>query len=203
VNVYGAPAALTLAAAPAQAPATTPVTLTAVLTDACGIAVPGVALVFSASVGGGAAAPSVVITDASGAARTSFTLGLEPGIVVVLVVLPSTALAANAAVLATLNPLGVTDPGAGLSTNVISPGAGETALVRIHPRVFTDPVSARIFTASGRLVRTLRNPVPLGAGQVALTWDGRTEEGERVARGVYLVSVSGGGISVTLKLLVK
>ena len=44
-------------------------------------------------------------------------------------------------------------------------------------------VLLRIYTASGRLVRTLTRFG--GLGQVQLPWDGLDEEGQRLANGVY------------------
>jgi len=36
-----------------------------------------------------------------------------------------------------------------------------------------------------------------------MDWDGRTDEGYAVARGVYLISIRGGGIRELLKIVVK
>ena len=64
-------------------------------------------------------------------------------------------------------------------------------------------MSVRIFTASGRLVRTLRNTKPIGGGQVSVVWDGKTEDEYPVARGVYIVRIIGGGLNDTLKVVVR
>jgi hypothetical protein len=91
----------------------------------------------------------------------------------------------------------LSSPGAALEKNVVRPGHGEVVLVRIFP-LTGDPVGVRIFSASGRLVRTLPAHVPAGHGQLLVTWDGRTEDEQAVARGVYLVEVTGGGLSRTV-----
>jgi hypothetical protein len=52
--------------------------------------------------------------------------------------------------------------------------------------------SIRIYTLSGRLVRELDRTdldTPLGVGWNTLTWNGRDEDGDRVATGVYLYRV--------------
>jgi uncharacterized repeat protein (TIGR01451 family) len=100
------------------------------------------------------------------------------------------------------DPLLLDGPGAALDRNVIRPPLGEIVLVRLYP-FNSDPITVRVFTASARLVRTLRHLVPIGSGQFLVTWDGKTEDEFPVARGVYLVHVSGGGITALLKVVVK
>jgi len=48
-------------------------------------------------------------------------------------------------------------------------------------------VLVRIYTVSGRLIRTLRHHG--GLGQVQLPWDGLDEEGQRLANGTYIFKV--------------
>jgi hypothetical protein len=43
----------------------------------------------------------------------------------------------------------------------------------------------------------------MGEGQWMAAWDGKTEDEFPVARGVYLVHIVGGGLNVTLKIVVK
>jgi hypothetical protein len=100
------------------------------------------------------------------------------------------------------NPLFLTRPGAALDRNVISLAHGEVVLARIAPRDAT-PVTVRIYTASGRLVRTLRTCTALTDGQWLMTWDGRTEDEAPVSRGVYIVRVTGGGLDERLKMVVR
>jgi hypothetical protein len=100
------------------------------------------------------------------------------------------------------NPLRLPGPGAALDRNAVDFTRGDVTLVRVHP-LSGDPVTVSILTASGRLVRVLGGALDLGAGQFAMVWDGRTDEGRPVARGVYLVRVVGGGLRVTLKVVVR
>jgi len=50
-------------------------------------------------------------------------------------------------------------------------------------------VSARVYDASGRLVRVLLNSEPVAPGTRVLTWDGERERGGAVASGVYFVKL--------------
>jgi len=52
------------------------------------------------------------------------------------------------------------------------------------------PVSLRIFDASGRLVRTLLDELPLDAGYYEMSWDGRDGRGRALSSGVYFYRVS-------------
>jgi flagellar hook assembly protein FlgD len=54
-------------------------------------------------------------------------------------------------------------------------------------------VTLRVYTPSGRLVRTLLAAVPLPAGKHAATWDGRDGTGRAVSSGIYLVRLDAGG----------
>ena len=101
-----------------------------------------------------------------------------------------------------LNPLILTTPGAALDHNVISTAHGEVVLARIAPRD-SSAVTVRVYTASGRLVRTLRRLTPMESGQWLASWDGKTEDEMPVSRGVYLIRVTGGGLDEALKLVVK
>lgn len=94
-------------------------------------------------------------------------------------------------------------PGAALDRNVFRPAQGEVLLVRIYPKEAGD-ISAKVFTASGRLVRTLPAELsPIGAGQSVVQWDGKLDGGSAVQRGVYLVVVEGGGLKEILKVVVR
>ena len=59
--------------------------------------------------------------------------------------------------------------------------------------------SVTVYDLSGRIVRTLQNS-ELGAGQHAIVWDGRTENGEVVSAGLYLCRIKSDGISETTGL---
>jgi flagellar hook assembly protein FlgD len=47
-------------------------------------------------------------------------------------------------------------------------------------------VTIRIFDFSGRLVKTLKNNEVMEAGNTKIAWDGKSEDGDDLARGVYL-----------------
>jgi flagellar hook assembly protein FlgD len=60
---------------------------------------------------------------------------------------------------------------------------------------------ARVFNIAGEKVRELfEAEVPAGVTVEAL-WDGRNSDGERVAAGIYVVSVQGAGISSLRKVV--
>jgi hypothetical protein len=61
-------------------------------------------------------------------------------------------------------------------------------------------VSVRILDVGGRLVRSLVRG-PLAAGQHRYEWDGRDEVGRRLAAGVYVVVIEGGGHRQAGKIL--
>ncbi|MEK7764729.1 MAG: hypothetical protein AAB368_00695, partial [bacterium] len=201
LTVIGVPAALMLTATPTSAPAGSPVTLIALLTDACGQPASGQVLAFAVSGGGGSVVPFAVTTNTTGEARATLTLGLEPGPNTANVGLAPPVLSATALVVSSPDPLALAAPGAALSGNVFSPAQGETVVARVYPRGGRD-AEVRVYTASGRLVRLLPDRRALGAGQFLVTWDGRDEGGALVARGVYLIRISGGADAI-LKLVVR
>lgn len=204
VNVAAEPVRVALTPAQPEAQAGLPVALIARLADACDIGVPGRALLISVVSGGGSVMPFAGTTDISGEVPVTLTLGIDPGPNVVRVVLSSAGISGTALVTGRPHPLALDSPGAALSANVIAPRRGEVVLTRISP---TGPgeIVVRIFTASGRLVRTLREHdfVKLGGGQWLATWDGKTEDDFVVARGVYLIHVKGPGINSVSKVVVK
>lgn len=55
-----------------------------------------------------------------------------------------------------------------------------------------DEVGAAVFDAQGRLVRSLLDAAPRGAGSHTLEWDGRDDGGRSVSAGVYYVRVTTG-----------
>jgi hypothetical protein len=180
------------------------VRLAARVTDTCGVGVPYVTLTFTVAGGGGSMATPVLMVDAAGLAYPVLNLGYDPGVNVVRALLASPSLSATASVIGTHSPLALASPGAALSRNVIVPSKGDVVIARIFT-LNDEPVVIKIFTASGRLVRTLRGDrfKRLEAGQCLATWDGRTEDEFIVARGVYLIRVSGGGLNQVLKVVVK
>ena len=63
------------------------------------------------------------------------------------------------------------------------------------------PVTAVVFDLAGRAVRTLAAGRDFAPGRHALRWDGRSDAGRRVASGVYVVRVHGGGVAESGRLI--
>jgi len=76
--------------------------------------------------------------------------------------------------------------------NYPNPFAGNTTFMFDHNRAGDDlDVQVQIFTVAGKLVRTLRSTVfGSEAHQKGLTWNGRDEYEDQLARGVYIYRVS-------------
>jgi hypothetical protein len=76
--------------------------------------------------------------------------------------------------------------------NYPNPFAGNTTFMFDHNRAGDDlDVQVQIFTVAGKLVRTLRSSVVgSDAHQKGLTWNGRDEYDDQLARGVYIYRVS-------------
>ena len=55
-------------------------------------------------------------------------------------------------------------------------------------------ITVRVYNASGRLERVVARDRPMAPGRQSLSWNGRDEDGEVVASGLYIVVVSGGGM---------
>jgi len=201
VVVAGPPSAVTLNASADKANVNSAVTLTARVTDICGLGVPAYPVDFSVLAGGGGLSSARPVTDSSGYARTTLTLGPDPGMNSAQAMLTALLISASATVEG-VNPLGLKEPGAALNANAFNPDKGEIMLARIFPKN-SEPISIKVFTASGRMVRYLKLSEPMGKGQYLVKWNGRNEEGERVARGVYIVYVNGGGLKTLLKVVVK
>ncbi len=201
VTITGAPLALAVTPSATATLVASPVTISAAVRDACGLGVPNAPVTFALLEGGGTLSVVVTVTDTTGVARTILTTGGDLGRNAVWTGVTGTALVATTYVDGT-NPLALDTPGAALDRNVLDTSTGRVVIARIFPRNGS-PIEVRIFTASGRLVRTLRRLTPLGRDQFVAEWDGRTEDDFTVARGVYLVHILGGGLSEVLKVVVK
>jgi hypothetical protein len=159
--------------------------------------------------GGGHVTPATGVTNIFGRLVTTLTTGTAGGLNGVRADVTAGAyptgtvyVSGTVAPLPPSGPLFLSSPGAATDKNVFTPSSGDIVLVRIAP-VNGTPVTVRIHTASGRLVRTLRSPDSMGAGQLVASWDGRDEKGRPVARGVYLVHILGGGLNEVVKVVVK
>ena len=53
-------------------------------------------------------------------------------------------------------------------------------------------ITVRVYNASGRLERVIARNEPMAPGRISLSWDGRDEDREMVASGLYIVVVNAG-----------
>jgi flagellar hook assembly protein FlgD len=91
--------------------------------------------------------------------------------------------------------------GIALRTNYPNPfGAGGTTIHFALPQAM--PARLVVYDVAGRAVRTLVSGMQQ-AGELRVTWDGRTQTGTRVGRGVYVYRLEAGGTSRTGKMLVE
>jgi len=61
-------------------------------------------------------------------------------------------------------------------------------------------VSLRVYNIAGQMVKTLVHS-SLSAGRYNTTWDGRDEQGQKVAAGVYLYQLQAGDMALTKKMV--
>ena len=101
------------------------------------------------------------------------------------------------------SPTGVTGPGiapgAHLGTNAPNPFNAKTTLRYSLPR--PGPVALRIYDLRGRIVRTLLSEWQ-GAGDHAVSWDGRDDASREIPSGVYLQRLTFGGKSTSKKIAI-
>lgn len=100
------------------------------------------------------------------------------------------------------NPINLTaaDSDVKVYNNVMNPLKGDKATVRYDVQS-AGHVSVRLYTLNGTFIETLfDNDVPAGKG--AVDWDGHNFAGSVVASGIYLVHISGPGLSKTAKIAV-
>jgi hypothetical protein len=84
--------------------------------------------------------------------------------------------------------------------NPFTPGADGVCRIRFDAPGDVGSARVRVFDFGMRLVRTLDAPARGGANEAL--WDGLSEDGTRVANGVYLYVVEAGGASASGKILV-
>ena len=211
VTVSGVPARVEIAAAAAEVTAGSAVTLTVTVFDACGAGNPVAFAPVSLFViaGGGSVTPVSGSTNIWGRLVVTLTTGTAGGANGVRADVPAgTWPSGTVYVTATLPPPPppgpplLTTPGAATDKNVFEPSRGDIVLARIYP-LDDSGIYVRIYTASGRLVRTLRVLESAGSGQYVVRWDGRSDDEFIVARGVYLIHVQGGGLNQVLKVVVR
>jgi hypothetical protein len=96
-----------------------------------------------------------------------------------------------------------------LETKLFSPSAGVPAefTVVLDTDDYTEPVyvTAKVFSSAGYTVRSLLNdePVDFSAGKIGIEWDFKDDRGDTVGGGVYIIAVSGGAGSGTVKNTAK
>ena len=76
-----------------------------------------------------------------------------------------------------------------------------TTTIRYEVVGSTAVVSLAIYDISGQRVRQLKRAQPLSAGQYEAVWDGRDDDGEPVANGVYLYQLRAGGFRDVRKMV--
>jgi len=65
------------------------------------------------------------------------------------------------------------------------------------------PVTLRVFGVDGSVIRTLADDVPYPAGQHAVFWDGRDDQGRRSGAGVYFVRIQAGDKNEAVRKVVR
>ena len=86
--------------------------------------------------------------------------------------------------------------------NLFDPTQGQTMTILFTLKK-AGSATLRIYTAQGRLVRTLVQDSPSAADTVyTIPWDGRNDAGEIVASGIYLAHIDGPGFSANRKIAV-
>src|SRR5437867_4497781 len=107
-------------------------------------------------------------------------------------------------------------PNTGPSVASVAPtGQSELAAIKdLRPNPFTQSTTIAVamprraqshlavYDVQGRVVRTLVNRV-LEAGTHTITWDGRTDAGNRVAKGVYFAKLESGGLTSARRIVLK
>ena len=97
-------------------------------------------------------------------------------------------------------PALVSTPASGAQVRALAPSsAGEGFELRLAEG--SPNATVRIFDVRGRLVRTMHEG-PVAAGSTRFIWDRRTDTGERVAAGVYLIGVKAGRVRAQMKVVV-
>ena len=159
----------------------------------------GVPVTFAVTAGGGLLSATTATTDATGRAQTTLTIGQTAGTNTVRATadgIQSFVIFTTTAVEAPLET--------SLLPNYPNPFNPETWIP--YQLVKPTVVTLHIYSVKGVLVRTLA----LGHQEAgiyhsehhAAYWDGRNEQGERVASGIYFYTLTAGNFSATRKMLI-
>ncbi|HET6350344.1 MAG TPA: FlgD immunoglobulin-like domain containing protein [Candidatus Krumholzibacteria bacterium] len=100
----------------------------------------------------------------------------------------------------TLAGVGDTPPGAAALLVGNAPNPFDTGTEVAYRVESPTHIQLRIYDASGRLVKDLRNQ-SLSPGTYTATWDGTNDAGEQVASGVYFCRLAANGATQTRKLV--
>jgi hypothetical protein len=100
----------------------------------------------------------------------------------------------------TPQPTPTADVPAVLDQNVFRPGRGRPLIISMKA---PEPghVTVKIYDVAGELVRTPFDAEVSAGLWFQATWQGENDFGEKVASGVYIVSVRGGGIRSIRKVV--
>jgi hypothetical protein len=88
-----------------------------------------------------------------------------------------------------------------LDRNIFRPGSGRPLQISWRP-VESGKVSVKVFNLAGELVRPVFEADVQAGLWFQASWDGLNLDGQKVASGIYLVSVKGGGIQSIRKVVV-
>ena len=91
---------------------------------------------------------------------------------------------------------------AALTDNLLRPLKNPAAKCRIAVTVYAaGNVAVKAYTTNGGLVKTIYNG-PQNSGAFTYFWDGKTENGNLVASGLYLINITGPNTNITEKVVV-
>ncbi|MCB4756109.1 MAG: hypothetical protein LHV69_03600 [Elusimicrobia bacterium] len=96
-------------------------------------------------------------------------------------------------------PSGAISPDLGPQRNVIHPSIGSEAILSFTCDKATN-VEINIYNRQGRVKGPLQGECAVGTN--SFSWDGRNEDGEEVASGIYLVKINDGKTITTIKVAV-
>jgi hypothetical protein len=91
----------------------------------------------------------------------------------------------------------------GWAINYPNPFRKTTTITYLLTDVTDDFVQIKVFTVSGRLIRTLREPSRQSANYREIEWDGKDEKGNEVANGVYIAKIKASQGKKHVEKLVK
>jgi flagellar hook assembly protein FlgD len=85
--------------------------------------------------------------------------------------------------------------------NFFNPGNGEVLTINLKA-VKDGAVNVRVYNVAGELVRLPFDAYAPAGRWFQATWDGKNDQGEAVASGVYFISVRGAGVKGIKKVIV-